>query len=257
MPPTVKVKSSDTAVRKHREDAAQRVIEHFAKRLPDRRLLCFFDDEDWHALKQEAGAANRGCYSPVRPGGLGWPPDYLSECLVVDSQFAFDDLVYLHGSTCECELGLTMTFAHELQHFVQHSILPTVWAANAVAAYTLRSLDSYDIEALRLRSCDIPHEREARIVAKRAAENLFGTDAVNQYIDAKIAERVNEQDVADWECIRGLVASTPYDLTRETKLFFPRLAAFRPRLERSFRYLRQSDPRFNDLNLDTLLGGTG
>ena len=69
----------------------------------------------------------------------------------------FDELIYLHGSTCASEVGLTMTFAHELQHFVQHGNMLTLWAANTLIPQLPKSV----INALGLRWCDIPHECEA------------------------------------------------------------------------------------------------
>lgn len=118
MPPTVKVKSSDEATRLNREEAAQRVVGYFGNRLPDLPLLCFFDDEDWPEYKGPGMAANRGIYFHDPP----WmnAPDYVRECVFTDG-LPFTNLIYLHGSACAGTMGLTMTFAHELQHFVQHS----------------------------------------------------------------------------------------------------------------------------------------
>jgi hypothetical protein len=255
VPPTIKVKSADEVVRKQRESTAERVVVHFGNSLPALPLLCFFDDEDWQALKVEEGVANRGFYSPIRPGGLWWPPDYLAECFFVDGRLAFEHLIYLHGSTCSSELGQTMTFAHELQHFIQYSTMRQVWAANRLAYAALRCMEPRQFKTSGLRACDIPHERQARIVAKGAAESLFGANIVNQYIEAKRTERVTEQDAADWECIRGFVASTPYDLAAETKLFFQRLKPYRPELERSLRDFHGDDPDIKEVDLDALLSG--
>src|ERR1700683_3511799 len=109
MPPTVTVKSTVPGVRTQREAAAQRVLAHFGIQLPDVNLLSFFDDEDWHALKEEIGASNRGVYTDIRRGGTVWSraPQYLTDLLVVDGQLAFDRFIYLHGSTCLKEVGLT------------------------------------------------------------------------------------------------------------------------------------------------------
>jgi hypothetical protein len=247
MPPAVKVKSADDTVRKQREEAAQHVIAHFGDRLPDFRLMCFFDDEDWQALKGPGMAANRGAY--IRKNYPLWQ----EACRFVSGLAGFDHFIYLHGSTCLNEVGLTMTFAHELQHFVQCGTVPRLLAVNSLALVALQNLDRLDLEALGLRTCDIPVEREARIVAKRVAENLCGVEMVRQYIDAKLAEFVTRQDAADWDCIRGLVASAPYDLAVETKLFFPRLRNCRSALERE----QANDPDFKGIDLDALLKGTG
>ncbi len=255
MPPTINVKSADEVVGKQRVTLAERVVAHFGKTLPDYHLLCFFDDEDWQALKDEAGPANRGFYSPVSLGSLWLPPDYLAECLIVDSQLAFEHLIYLHGSTCSTDIGLAMTFAHELQHFIQHSTQRQLWAANRLANTMLTYMEPRQFKASGLRACDIPHERQARIVAKGVTENLFGADVVSRYIEEKRTEGVTEQDGADWECIRGLDATSPYDLAAETKLFFQRLKPYRSQLARSLRDFYGDDPDIKDVDLDGLLSG--
>jgi hypothetical protein len=253
MLPTVRVKSSDDAVRRDREEAAHSVISRFGNRLPNLPLLCFFDEEDWPVLRGPGMAANRGAYfsSP------SWAdtPAYIRGCALIEGQPAFDNLIYLHGTTCADEVGLTMTFAHELQHFVQHGTSRLSWAVNTLAYATLRDLEMSDFRALALRTCDIPFEREARMVAKRVAEDLLGKDRVHKHIEAKIAERVTEQDAVDWDCIRGLDVTAPYDLASETQRFFPRLKTCRLGLERELRR-RQTDADFRNIDLNALLSGT-
>ena len=140
MPPTVKVKSDNDAVAKHREALAQRVIAYFGNAIPDLTILCFFDDADWQPFKDHFGAANRGFYGPIKEDSFSWPvwPDYATDYIFVDDPTSFhwkrvfDHVIYLHGSTCTDDVGLTMTFAHELQHFVQHSTVLNLWAANSL-----------------------------------------------------------------------------------------------------------------------------
>lgn len=251
MPLKLAVKASEE-VRKQREEAVLRAVAHF-ECLPDRRLLCFFDDRDWPFLRGHGMAANRGAYFHAPP----WQntPLYVREQALVAGQPVFDELIYLHGSTCSSHLGLTMTFAHELQHFVQHSTTPSLWAANTLAYVMLRDLENKDFKALGLRTCDIPFEREARIVAKRVAEDLFGAGAVHQHIEAKIVERVTEQDATDWDCIRSLAVPVPYDLASETERFFPMLRRQRAELERALRSLQSTDVVFGDVDLNALLSG--
>jgi hypothetical protein len=98
-----------------------------------------------------------------------------------------------------------MTFAHELQHFVQHCTVLKLWAANTLVP----GLPKAVIAALGLKWCDLPHERDARIASKRTAEVLFGPEEVTQYIDAKIIRSIDKEDALDWECIRGLATSIP------------------------------------------------
>jgi hypothetical protein len=254
MPLTLTVKSADDATKRHREAAAQRVLACLGDESPERRLLCFLDDEEWQEFKAANGVANRGFYAPVKASGPHWriAPRYILQHVFFDGGPAFDDFVYLHGSTCSNDVGLTITLAHEMQHFVQHAGQLQLWAANTL----IPNLNKTTIKALRLTWCDIPHERDARIVSKRTAENLFGASVIRQYIDAKIAERVTAEDAADWECIQDLDTSTRYDLSRETELFFPRLRDSRAELEFVLRHFQSNDSDFTGIDLDALLNGT-
>lgn len=252
--PTLHAKSADAAVKRRRELLARRVVDCLHE-LPNRRLLCFLDDEEWQSFKDVTGVANRGFYRPIKVPDPSWrrwnTPLYIVERLMVDNHPVFDDFIYLHGSTWSSDIGLTMTLAHELQHFIQHSEQAKLWAANSL----IPKLKKATIRALGLRWCDIPHEREARIVSKRTAEQIFGAELVRQYIDGKIAEFVTECDAADWECIRGLATSAAYDLARATKLFFPRLRDHKPELERTLRGFQSEDPGFPQVDLEALLSG--
>jgi hypothetical protein len=252
MPPTINAKADDDAVKAQREKTAQRVIEQFGNQLPDRRLLCFFDDNDCQALKDCLGVANRGFYAPVKETEL-WPewPNYLTDLILGDDSAsswtcAFDHLIYLHGSTCTNEIGLTMTFAHELQHFVQNANVPKLRAENLLVS----NLSKDTIKLLGLKWSDVPIEREARIVSKRIARNLFGPDPVRQFIDEKIAEGLTASDAADWRFVQEIETSSPvpYDVATETRHLFRRLQGCRPEFEKLLR-----EPCFKDLDLDSLL----
>ena len=59
---------------------------------------------------------------------------------------------------------------------------------------------------------------------------------------------------ADWECIRGLVTSTPYDLPCETKLFYRPLKEYRPQIEVVLQGLQNDDPT-KDVDLNSLFDG--
>lgn len=251
MPVTLRIKSTDDTAKTHREALAQRVFTSLGLQSAGRRLLCFLDDEDWHAFKARNGAANRGFYAPVRAGHPHWriAPRYILDSVFTDGAAAFDDFVYLHGTTCAEDIALTMTLAHELQHFVQHADHTRLWAANSLVP----NLHKTAIAALGLRWCDVPHEREARIVSKRTAEELFGPDAVRKHIEARIANPVTEQDGIDWKCIRELSVSSSYDLGYETKLFFPRLKDYSDQLQAALTHFKATDPDYADMDLQALL----
>src|SRR5262245_50333286 len=126
------VNSNNAAFRESTEAAAQRVFVQFGDSLPDARLLCFFDETD--SLHFKNGRATRGLYWPVDEDLWKAAPDYVKEHLAVRHNSglltnAFDHFIYLHGSTCRNEIGLTITFAHELQHFTQRMLVPDLHAA--------------------------------------------------------------------------------------------------------------------------------
>jgi hypothetical protein len=141
MPCNIEVKSKDVALRAKRQMLAELVVAEFE--LPTKpRLLCFLDDVDWDFLKGEwgPGKSNRGIHIPtdkdipLYPEWYYWP-DYLQESIASAGplgwlKYDFDNVVYLHGSTCEKVVGLVMTLAHELQHVTQYMNHRIVWAEN-------------------------------------------------------------------------------------------------------------------------------
>jgi hypothetical protein len=130
-----------------------------------------------------------------------------------DNNRTFDFVIYLHDSTCEDPVAMTMTFAHELQHFVQWGTMLAVFQANErLRAQRLKSGDGFD-------SHELPIETDARIVAKRIAIRIHGREAPDHYIARNIASPVNDGDRRNWRFIDGLDVSKPYDLDIETELF--------------------------------------
>jgi hypothetical protein len=148
----------------------------------------------------------------------------------------FDHGIYLYGSTCSDETGLVMTFAHELQHFVQYAFNRRLWAEGRLATNLPRAL----IEVIGLNWPDIPHEREARIVAKRIGVKLCGADTVSQYIDRRINCGTTVSDTEDWRFIKQLDPSISYDLSIETKRFFQRLSPYRQALVNRLRQFKEN-----------------
>ena len=255
MPLEIVVKSTDPAIKAQRGAAARRVLGEFGSHIPDLRLLSFFDDEDWLPFKQLFGAENRGFYMPLTPTSKPFWPPYLRslifEPVTPSLQLVYDHAIYLYGSSCSNAIGLTMTFAHELQHFVQHSNSLPLWSANTVIPTFCKNTNN----AAGLRWCDIPHEREARMVSKRTAEEIFGIVAVTKFIDTRIAAAETKEDASDWKCIGDLSASDFYDLERETKLFFPKLRNFRSQIQHALKQLQSEGPDFESVDLDALFSG--
>jgi hypothetical protein len=162
---TLHVKCGNEVVRIQRESVARRVLDYFGSCLPTSRLLCFLDDTDAPGLKLDYGVANRGGYLPVHDNiPLPSLPEYVTSCIFIDDGISFpfprvmDDLVYLHGSTCNDDVGLTITLAHELQHAIQHATMRKVWAVNGLAAQLRRET----IVAVKLTWADVPLVRSHR-----------------------------------------------------------------------------------------------
>jgi hypothetical protein len=255
MPPTVKVKSSDSAVKKQREDEAQRVVAEFGDTLPDCRLLCFFDDEDCREFKRSMGEGNRGFHRPIcdSTAFAGWP-EYITESIFIDDPMefwfkrVFDHVIYLHGSTCSDRVGMTMTFAHELQHVIQRIQVPELLSANGL----FRHLPETLLQSIGLQWSDIPTEREARAVAKRIAGALHGDEAVKQFLVQRALTTTDPIELADVHFIQALDTSTPYVLKDETLALFGRFKNYRAEFETVIERFK-SDPEFEPVNLDSFM----
>jgi hypothetical protein len=252
MPPVLKVKSSDAAVKQQRESAAQGVLDQFGNSLPDRRLLCFFDDEDCQFFKRWHGSENLGFYHSItdRTGFNGWPT-YMTDVIFADygSKRMFDHVIYLHGSTCSDAVGLTMIFAHELQHFVQIGQVPRAHAANTFVIEFLNDIGNN----LGLTWSDIPIEREARAVSKGIALKLLGSEPVRLFIEGKFCSTSDAVEAADWQFIQGLDPSTSYDLEHETFVLFKRLKDHRSELHSVLVKFKCEDPDYLPVDLDFYL----
>jgi hypothetical protein len=248
---TLYIKSDDEQVRKHREELARRVLGEFSVTFPsEERVLCYLNDRDDCHLKQNwGGASNRGVHWPIRGQGLhDWPFDMWgiiagSDPITNTNTWPYASVVYLHGRTCESDIQLTMTLAHELQHFVQFTGNRQLWAIHVL----LTKLPSLPTHNLR-HSFDLPDEIEARIVAKRVALKVFGQTAIESHIATMIAGRSSNEDVADWEFIRGLDPNSVYDLREQT---IPLVEEYRSELEYLKRMVFANDRDLGtvDLNL--------
>jgi hypothetical protein len=130
-----------------------------------------------------------------------------------DNEPAFDFVTYLHNSSCEDPVGMTMTFAHELRHFIQWATMPKTWKANQ--RFKKRLLECIT----GFESHDLPIELDARIEAKRIAIRIHGREAVNRYIEKNIASPINDLDRRNWVLVESLDVAKPYDPETETELF--------------------------------------
>jgi hypothetical protein len=231
MPVKIEVKTRDAAIKDERNKLAERVLKVSAFQPPiDMRLLAFFDDEDAVFLKQIFGSENRGLFSPTADKSwvpwqrdklisegcpkylvdLLFTPDISSSINSCDREvLSFDGLIYLYGSTCINPTALVMTFAHELRHSYQFKCTPHLWCEN-------ESLKGFRI----LKPYRIPTERDARVVAKRVAEEVCGADAVSEYIRQKIFDAQQKKvtdELRDWRWIEECDSTKPYCLQSETE----------------------------------------
>jgi hypothetical protein len=231
MPAKIEVKTRDAAIKDERNKLADRVLKVSAFQPPiDMRLLAFFDDEDAGCFKNEFGSENRGGFFPTKDE-MGTPlsreylrrekwPEYLVDLLFTPNIspsmssgdreiLSFGGLTYLHDSTCVNPTALVMTFAHELQHSFQYERTPRLWCDND-RLKKHRALKLYKI----------PAEREARVVAKRVAEELCGVDVVSEYIRQKILDARQKKaidEVRDWRWIEQYDSTKMYCLQSETE----------------------------------------
>jgi len=104
---------------------------HF--QLPPRRLYRYFATFDDEYLISRNGMHFRGFHAPL--ASRNSLPAYLSNCyfhsfekitghVTFDQMVAFDNLIYIRPSTSEDTTGFVTTYAHELQHFLQHGYTP-------------------------------------------------------------------------------------------------------------------------------------
>jgi hypothetical protein len=169
---------------------------HFT--FPAKRLCRYFATSEDSYFRQMCGEHYRGFHVP-RSSCPTLPP-YLVHCFYhsfdpfksdvpFEETIAFDNLIYVRDTTCqEGGVGFALTYAHELQHFIQHGHTPSLSAVNSTLYQNLKQFEPNTI------AIDIPHEREANIVSKRVAESLFGVDAVREYAESQIwlMERIGD-----------------------------------------------------------------
>jgi hypothetical protein len=198
----------------------QRVEEHF--QLPPRRLCRYFANSDDDFLLTTHGSHFRGFHAPI--SAKNELPIYLLHCFFHpfedlrgdvsdDEMIAFDNLIYIRDSTCADATGVVETYAHELQHFVQHGTLPRLSFVNSVLYHNLKRLVPTAI------ATDVPSEREANIVSKRVAEIVCGVEAVTAFADeqVRLMDAAGEQEQkARWIFFRNVPSSTKYDWQKET-----------------------------------------
>jgi hypothetical protein len=239
------VDGASSQTKDHREHVAERVLKYFHKnaKIPvGERVLCLLDGRDEPQLRATFGEANRGMHWPIRGQGLrAWPTRMWNVIAPPDgiygqSSWPYTSIIYLYERTCQSDIGLTLTLAHELQHFLQYVNARSLWAANVLLG-KLPGLPTEDLRAW----WDFPVEKESRVVAKRVAEGFFGQERVRGYIQDRIKDRVTEQDAEDWEFIATIDVSVPYNAVPGTKSLVDKYRVALKRLQVSPEWLGQPD----------------
>jgi hypothetical protein len=165
---------------------------------------------------------------------------------------AFEHFIYLHGSICKDPVGLTMTFAHELHHFVQ-SVCSPIAASASRLVYALK-YETGNPADWNDWFC-FPHERDARIVAKRIALAIVGPGDVEKYVERRISEAVKEVDLRDWNFIQGMAPTETYDFPAATREAYRDLGPFRDQLVRILKQNKSDFPGVGVGDLEHLLSG--
>jgi hypothetical protein len=246
------VLSKDESVAARQRQAAESVLRFFEDHYSissDPKVICILDGQDSWDLKRELGAENRGANCFPRGHIYRSLPNYVRPLIGPVNprtnrvEWPFDRVIYLHGTTCETEIGLSLCFAHELQHFIQYAQQRSLWALNAL----LVDLHNPNFQFW----WDFPTEREARIVSKRLGVEFFGKDAVDSYTQKQILAHVTDTDARDWEFFSSIDLFAPCELAAETMQLVER---YRIELVRALEKFR-GDAAFADLDLERLIQG--
>jgi hypothetical protein len=121
--------------------------------------------------------------------------------------------VYIRDSTCLDPTGCVVTYAHELQHIVQHECLPGLMGPNSVLRANFKKYKETATEI------DIPIEVDANIMSKRVAEKVCGVEPVRRFAEEQVRFMKNEgavEQVLRWEFFRDTSSSNSYDYVDET-----------------------------------------
>ena len=139
--------------------------------IPDRKWCRYFATADFPDLVR-TGPYLSGFQAPA---SVEWPWHGLES-----QRPSFDHLVYIRNTTCLDPTGCTITYAHELQHVIQHRLYPKLLEVNRALRYYLPEFKPTASEI------DLPAEVDANIASKRVAEVVCGTDAVARFADGRV-----------------------------------------------------------------------
>ena len=197
---------------------------------PAARLCRYFAVSDDTNLRDNCQEYYRGFYCPISE--RGWLLLDLQQCFFhplnqftacsfnsFDEMVAFEHLIYIRASTCADPTGCVTTYAHELQHLVQHERTPKLFTVNNVLYKNLKRCEP------TATAIDVPSEREANIVSKRIAEAVCGVRAVREFAEKQIHEMEALGSIENrdrWVFFRDAAPLTSYDLVEHTRILIER-----------------------------------
>jgi hypothetical protein len=179
----------------------ENVLGHF--QLPQQALIAIFDDSERPEFRSSPFLGENYCgfFHSIRQsrwGPVPWPLDlkeHVRDDRARDSQYwRCDVVIYLRSRTCQSAIGTVITFAHELQHYIQHGFRNKAWRDSQEFRHFL------EFSGQGAFPWEFPHEREAQVVSRKIAEDLCGKDEVRRYGEQQI--ELN-RDAKKWEVFLG------------------------------------------------------
>lgn len=218
---------------------------HFRRNLPQKLLVCIFDNEErsYFTNPQRLGENYCGftttvCEPKFNIDVPNWPPE-IRQCVSDGSKYHCDVTIYLRNRTCQSQTGTVITFAHEMQHFMQYGNSRKIWLANRNLKCIYRRCQQ------RVPQWHFPYEYEALLVSKQVAEDILSPGEVRDYA---VQEREREQiervgDLKKWEFFLDLDVREQFDLLERTKI---EVKKCRDYLEAYFPVHNNDDPYYSN-----------
>jgi hypothetical protein len=207
------------------------VLEH--QRPTKHALCCIFDDAERSEFLKEHDPNYCGFFCPIAKCGIErWPEDLKPHVSALEHgilSFTCELAVYVRKRTCEHTTATTITFAHEIQHLMQHDFHFKFWRAN----FWLPKVTGSDL--VNPKAWDLPSEYDAQLAAKRISQSVLGIPEVERYAKEQIEA---ENDPEKWEFFLELDVSREYDFVCETRRMVDR---FKGKLDALYREYERDD----------------
>lgn len=182
--------------------------------LPEKSLVCIFDDQERPGFLNHPplGLNFCGFFLPVAQSGIGhgvWAQELIAH--IWDNAhtcFSCDAVIYIRKRTCDTRIGTAITFAHELQHFMQYGHHRDAWRLQ----HGIQSVCSPKMQDPR--PWHFPGEHEAQLCSKKVAEQIFGKQRIREYAQ----ERIDcGDDVEKWRFFMEIDPTSDFDFRLRTE----------------------------------------